>query len=103
MSKIPCENCICLPICKDSKQGPYRLSKATTIGPFITHLGHKCSLLSDYILLKDLNLEMPLLNTPIGDRKYFTIPQSQRIIELFKFMNWEDKCDLSTYYREAQL
>jgi len=93
MSKdtIPCKDCICLAICCQTP-------KIKAVGPLITNMGIKCSIIDDYLRLKDLNLKMPEPDVPMKDRLYYNKPLSKRIIALFCFMKWTEIYDLADWY-----
>ena len=89
--KLPCKNCVVLPICQNS------LGKEH-FGAGLTKLAAKCCLILDYLNMEDLGLEYPSMTSSMKSRMYFNKPFATRILELFKFMNWKDR-DMSHYER----
>jgi len=86
---LPCIDCICLPICKHRDMPNI---KTNNIGPFLTSLGNKCSLINDYLLLKDLGLNVREMDDSLSmaERKYITQPLCQRILEICEYMHWSE-------------
>jgi len=88
MSYHPCNECITFAICKNplSHQLPETLTK----------LGNKCSIIYDYLTLKDLNLKRPPDDMPMSKRGYFNKPLAKRVLLTCKIMGWKD-FDLTIY------
>jgi len=85
--KLPCVKCIILGICKGLEP------KGIHISTFLnSYLLKRCSIIKYYLELKDLGIDITKcdFSSPISERKYIYQPQSKRILELYKFMNWED-------------
>jgi len=85
-NNLPCFNCICLAMCKNKQTGVIK-----NIGPFLTNLSQHCSLLLDYLTLKDLGLDARDIDVslPMSKRKHITMPLAKRIIEIVEFMKWD--------------
>lgn len=90
---VPCKDCIAYAMCVNSQ-----IRGKGHVGPFLTALSKKCSIISEYLYLVDLNIQIPPDHMPLANRRYFTVPQAKRLVKLCAYMNWTDKFDLSFYY-----
>ena len=90
---VPCKDCITYAVCVN-----FPIRKYGNVGPLVTILAKKCSLINDYLNLTDLGIRMPSFDIPLEKRRYFTVPQAKRLVKLFSYMHWTDKFDLAFYY-----
>jgi hypothetical protein len=83
-ANVPCKNCFLIPMCKNT---PFTFNM--NVPTFLHALMDKCSLIKDYLKLKDLGLDIPKDYTPMIERRYYTVPLSTRIKKVCKLMGIE--------------
>ena len=91
--KLPCIDCICLAICKNTDSGNQN------IGVFLTGLANHCSSINAYLNLHDhpvraMDVDYAL---PMSKRWHVTQPLSERIIIICSYMEW-DYFDLERFH-----
>jgi len=80
-TKLPCTDCIVLSICKGIKH--------RHMFTLINMLGNRCSLIYNYLTLRDLDMDFPSLTASKEYEDQFSLRQKPRIITLHAYMNWD--------------
>jgi hypothetical protein len=81
---VPCKNCLLLCMCKNT---PFTFNM--NVPTFLNALMDKCSLIRDYLRLKDLELVIPNDYTPMIQKRYYIVPLSTRLKKVCKLMGIE--------------
>ena len=82
---LPCYKCIVLSICIGQSH--------THMFTLINQLGNKCSLLYDYLSLKDTDIDFPEPDAPREEKVKFNLIQKPRIVSLHNYMKWPHNLD----------